>query len=163
MLEKVLELYNTILTGNIEPPASWSHSVISVIHKSGDATQPQNYRPISIIPMLYKLFSKLLYRRLYPILDGAQCKDQAGFRKNYSTIDHTFVFSMLYEKSEEFNLNTWIAAIDFKKAFDSIDQEYLWKALKEQNVPSGYFSYPQVWGRHAAAKLPPDFDHTHAV
>ena len=137
LLEKMLELYNTILTGNMEPPASWSHSVISVIHKSGDATQPQNYRPISIIPMLYKLFSKLLYRRLYPILDGAQCKDQAGFRKNYSTIDHTFVFSMLYEKSEEFNLNTWIAAIDFKKAFDSIDQEYLWKALKEQNVPSG--------------------------
>ena len=35
-------------------------------------------------------------------------------------------------------MNTWIAAIDFKKAFDSIDQEYLWKALKEQNVPSGY-------------------------
>ena len=84
--------------------------------------------------MLYKLFSKLLYRRLYPILDAAQSRDQAGFRSNYSTIDHMFVFTMLQEKSEEFNLNTWVAAIDFRKAFDSISQEYLWQALQEQNV-----------------------------
>ena len=138
LLEELLELYNAILNGNMEPPGSWKHSVISVIHKSGDAMQPQNYRPISIIPMLYKLFSKLMYKRLYPILDAAQCRDQAGFRNNYSTVDHMFVFSMLQEKSQEFNLNTWVAAIDFKKAFDSIDQEYLWEALEEQKVASGY-------------------------
>ena len=138
LLRKLLELYNVILTENRELPASWKHSVISVIHKSGDVTQPQNYRPISIIPMLYKLFSKLLYRRLYPILDAAQSRDQAGFRGSFSTIDHMFVFSMLHEKSEEFNLNTWVAAIDFKKAFDSISQHYLWDALEEQNVPHGY-------------------------
>ena len=138
LLEKLLELYNAILTGDMEPPASWKHSVISVIHKSGDTMQPKNYRPISIIPMLYKLFSKLMYKRLYPILDAAQCRDQAGFRNGYSTVDHMFVFSMLQQKSEEFNLNTWIAAIDFKKAFDSISQQYLWEALEEQHVPRGY-------------------------
>ena len=138
LLETLLELYNVILSGSMELPASWKHSVISVIHKSGDVTQPQNYRPISIIPMLYKLFSKLLYRRLYPILDAAQSRDQAGFRSDYSTIDHMFVFTMLQEKSEEFNLNTWVAAIDFRKAFDSISQHYLWDALEEQNVPLGY-------------------------
>ena len=138
LLEKLLAIYNTILTGNMESPVSWKHSVISVIHKSGDVMKPQNYRPISIIPMLYKLFSKLMYKRLYPILDGAQCRDQAGFRSKYSTVDHMFVFSMLSEKSEEFTLNTWVAAIDFKKAFDSINQEYLWQALEEQNVPHGY-------------------------
>ena len=138
LLEKLLELYNVILSGCLQPPASWKHSVISVIHKSGDAMQPQNYRPICIIPILYKLFSKLMYRRLYPILDKAQCKDQAGFRNKYSTVDHMFVFTMLQEKSEEFNLNTWVAAIDFKKAFDSINQDYLWHALEEQNVAKAY-------------------------
>ena len=138
LLEKLLELYNTILSGNMQPPSSWKHSVISVIYKSGDATQPQNYRPICIIPALYKLFSKLLYKRLYPILDKGQCRDQAGFRNNYSTVDHLFVFTMLQEKSEEFSLNSWVAAIDFKKAFDSINQEYLWHALEEQNVPGAY-------------------------
>ena len=138
LLTRLLELYNVILSGSMQPPVSWKHSVISVIHKSGDATQPQNYRPICIIPVLYKLFSKLMYRRLYPILDKAQCKDQAGFRNAYSTADHMFVFAMLQEKSEEFNLNTWVAAIDFKKAFDSINQNYLWGALVEQKVPNAY-------------------------
>ena len=140
LLEKLLELYNVILSGSMQPPASWRHSVISVIYKSGNATEPQNYRPICIIPVLYKLFSKLMYKRLYPILDQAQCKDQAGFRHKFNTVDHMFVFTMLHEKSEEFNLNTWVAAIDFKKAFDSISQNYLWQALDEQNVPTAYVS-----------------------
>ena len=95
--EKLLELYNVILSGTMQPPTSWRHSVISVIYKSGNAKEPQNYRPICIIPVLYKLFSKLMYKRLYPILDQAQCKDQAGFRNKFSTIDHMFVFTMLHE------------------------------------------------------------------
>ena len=66
LLGKLLELYNHILAGTLKSPASWKHSVISVIHKSGDAAQPQNYRPICIIPVLYKLFSKLMNKRLYP-------------------------------------------------------------------------------------------------
>jgi len=114
--------------------------VITVIYKSGDAMLPQNYRPICIIPLLYKLFSRLLYNRLYPILDKAQSEDQAGFRHKFSTVDHMFVCTMVYEKSEEFQLNTWIAALDFKKAFDSIDQRYLWQALGEQQVPKGYIA-----------------------
>ena len=112
--------------------------MINVLYKSGDPTLPQNYRPICIIPLLYKLFSKLLYSRLYPILDAAQCPDQAGFRNKYSTVDHMFVFGMLHEKSEEFQLNSWVAALDFKKTFDSIDQDFLWSALEEQNVPKQY-------------------------
>ena len=96
-----------------------------MIYKNGDSSLPQNYRPICIIPMLCKLFSKLVYNRVYPLLDRAQCPDQAGFRHAYSTCDHMFVFTMIYEKTEEFQLNTWVAALDFKKAFDTIDQQQL--------------------------------------
>ena len=138
LLSALLDLYNKALTGAMELPKSWKTSVITVLYKSGDTTLPQNYRPICIIPLLYKLFAKLLYNRLYPILDRAQCPDQAGFRHNFSTSDHMFVFTMLHEKSEEFQLNSWVAAIDFKKAFDSIDQQHLWTALREQHVPVGY-------------------------
>ena len=138
LVDVLLDLYNRVLTKNMEIPKSWKHSVITVLFKSGDAMLPQNYRPICIIPLLYKLFSKLLYKRLYPILDEAQCADQAGFRNKFSTVDHMFVCTMVYEKSEEFQLNSWIASLDFKKAFDSIDQRYLWRALEEQKVPKGY-------------------------
>ena len=140
LVDVLLDLYNMVVTQTMEIPKSWKHSVITVIYKSGDAMLPQNYRPICIIPLLYKLFSRLLYNRLYPILDKAQSEDQAGFRHKFSTVDHMFVCTMVYEKSQEFQLNIWIAALDFKKAFDSIDQRYLWQALGEQQVPKGYIT-----------------------
>ena len=150
----LLELYNSVLRGNMETPKSWKKSVITVLYKSGDPSLPKNYRPICIIPLLYKVFSKLLYSRLYPILDPAQCPDQAGFRRNYSTMDHLFVFKMLQEKSEEFQLNTWVAALDFKKAFDSIDQCFLWRSLKDQKVPGRYIEVLRSLcdGQHAQVK-----------
>ena len=97
-MDVLLELFNNVLLEKNGPPAAWKHSVISVIFKSGDPTLPQNYRPICIIPLLYKLFTKLLYKRLYPILDSAQCDHQAGFRHKFSTVDNMFTFTILQEK-----------------------------------------------------------------
>ena len=156
LVDVLLELYNRVVTQTMEIPKSWKHSVITVLYKSGDAMLPQNYRPICIIPILYKLFSKLLYNRLYPILDEAQCADQAGFRHRFSTVDHMFVCTMVFEKSEEFQLNSWIAALDFKKAFDSIDQKYLWQALREQEVPKGYIDVLRNLYRNQSAQVKTD-------
>ena len=156
LVDVLLELYNRVVTQTMEIPKSWKHSVITVLYKSGDAMLPQNYRPICIIPILYKLFSKLLYNRLYPILDKAQCADQAGFRHRFSTVDHMFVCTMVFEKSEEFQLNSWIAALDFKKAFDSIDQKYLWQALGEQEVPKGYIDVLRNLYRNQSAQVKTD-------
>ena len=50
--------------------------------------QAKNYRPICVMPLLYKLFSVLLQRRLAPTLDAQLSKEQAGFRKDYSILDH---------------------------------------------------------------------------
>ena len=152
----LLDLYNSILQRTLETPSSWKKSVIKVLYKSGDPTEAKNYRPICIIPILYKLFSKLLYFRLYPILDRAQCPDQAGFRHDYSTVDHIFVFKMLQEKSEEFQMNTWAAALDFKKAFDSIDQQYLWNTLHEQQVPKTYIDILQSLYCNQTARIKTD-------
>jgi endonuclease/exonuclease/phosphatase family metal-dependent hydrolase len=152
----LLDLFNSILQGTSETPKSWRKSVITVLYKSGDSAEAKNYRPICIIPVLYKLFSKLLYSRLYPILDLAQSPDQAGFRHNYSTLDHLFVFKMLQEKSEEFQLNTWAAALDFKKAFDSIDQLFIWEALEDQQVPIGYIRVLKDLYREQHARVKTD-------
>jgi len=138
LVEILCETYNQLLLCNGEAPITWKETIITVLHKSGDERLPANYRPIVIIPILYKLFARLLYARLAPILDAEQCADQAGFRRDYSTVDHLFTFSQLREKSEEYQLSLWCAAIDFKKAFDTIDHNALWEALVHQNVPPMY-------------------------
>eukprot|EP00973_Karenia_brevis_P090856 12404623-Karenia_brevis.AAC.1 len=84
----LLDLFNNVVQPQSAPPATRKHTTIAVLHKSGDTRLPQNYRPIAIVPLLYKLFSKLLYNRLEPTLDKQQCADQAGFRKKFGTEDH---------------------------------------------------------------------------
>ena len=56
-LQIVLEVFNAILKGDGEIPETWRHTELLVIFKKGDPALPSNYRPISLLPMLYKLFS----------------------------------------------------------------------------------------------------------
>ena len=72
--------------------------------------------------------------------ESAQTRDQAGFRNEFSCDDHLFVVTMLMEKSNEIGQPCWIATLDFKKAFDTIEHEALWKALESQDIPACYIN-----------------------
>ena len=131
----LLDTINQALDHQAVLPSEWKRTRISVLFKSGDASLAKNYRPISCISILYKIFSNLLCRRLSPILDAEQSADQAGFREAFSTTDHLSAITLLIDKAQEWNSEVWITAIDFLKAFDSIEHARIWKPLREQNVP----------------------------
>jgi hypothetical protein len=134
----IANLFNDVLVNNAEAPEEWKHTRIKVIFKKGDPQLPSNYRPISILPILYKLLSRILHQRLKKFLDPEQCIDQAGFRAGFSCEDHLLTLVLLYEKLTEKNLDLWMAAIDFEKAFDSVSHESIWRALETQHVPLEY-------------------------
>ena len=106
--EKVLELIAALFDDVMDPqtqiPQSWCMTKLKVLLKKGDALDPANYRPIASLPILYKLFSRMLFSRLRATLDRSQSVDQAGFRKDFSCDDDLFVIRELAEKAEEFNL-----------------------------------------------------------
>jgi len=156
LVDILLETYNKICSPSAPLPSKWRESVVSVLFKSGDAQRPENYRPITVIPLLYKLFAKLLYSRLQPILDQQQCADQAGFRNKFSTEDHLHTLSLLGEKAYEYQVNLWVATIDFKKAFDCIEHSGLWQALSSQGVPQPYISLLQDLYAKQSAKVRTD-------
>ena len=110
-----------VLKPGAQIPSSWSSSSIRVLSKKGDRKIAGNYRPVCIIPILYKLFSRIVCERIKETLLSEQAEDQAGFRPGYGCEDHLFTITMLAEKCSEFNVPLWIAAIDFSKAFDSIN------------------------------------------
>ena len=117
---------------------------------------------IASIPLLYKMFAKLLHNRLEPILDLQQCPDQAGFRRKYCTEDHLLTLTIIQEKAEEWQQYVWIAALDFKKAFDTVSHDSLWKALQDQEVPDGYVAllkslYSDQVGNVKTDRLSKDF------
>ena len=85
----IVFLFNDIADPEVMTPQSWTQSSITLLFQDGDPRVPSNYKPITIIPLLYKLFSRLLRRRLTPILDASQCIDQAGFRFHFSALRTT--------------------------------------------------------------------------
>ncbi|XP_045774255.1 uncharacterized protein LOC123873453 [Maniola jurtina] len=69
-------------------PHQWVESHITLLYKKGDPKDVQNYRPISLMCSLYKLFSSCLLSKISDQIDLNQPKEQAGFRKGFSTMDH---------------------------------------------------------------------------
>ncbi len=137
LLKIITGLYNEILQSK-KTPTEWDLSDIILIHKKGDKHKIGNYRPISLTSNLSKVFSKFLGQRISKIIDFQQPPEQAGFRRGFSTIDHLHTVNQLIEKSQEYNFDLHLAFIDYSKAFDSLDHNYMIKALKNQGIPATY-------------------------
>ncbi|XP_050465081.1 uncharacterized protein LOC126858648 [Cataglyphis hispanica] len=87
MMCALQKLFNACISKGITP-TQWNNAVIILIHKKGDIANLTNYRPISLLSHIYKLFMKIITQRLTPKLDFYQPREQAGFRKDYGTNDH---------------------------------------------------------------------------
>ena len=97
------------------------------MYKSGDATDPANYRPISTLSSLSKGFEKLIYNQLYNVLEKYSIlyKYQIGFRKGYSTEQAILELTDSLKKAMDKTLITYGLSLDFSKAFDTINHDIL--------------------------------------
>ena len=102
--EMMRQVFNEVIKRNNFTPEEWKKVKIKVIHKKGDVEDVSNYRPICSLPAMHKLFSTILYGRLYPMLDQNQAEDQAGFRKTYQTTDHLATYRMMEQKCQEWGI-----------------------------------------------------------
>jgi hypothetical protein len=151
-LDNVTKIFNQIMKSE-EVPDKWLESNIILLHKSGDKSSVENYRPISLISHICKLFMKVLLSRMAEKLDKNQPPEQAGFRSNYSTTDHVFTINQLIEKCNEYNKKIFFAFIDYQKAFDMIEHPYIWKALKEQGIEDKYIRLLKKIYENATARI----------
>ncbi|GBP53971.1 Retrovirus-related Pol polyprotein from type-2 retrotransposable element R2DM; Endonuclease [Eumeta japonica] len=71
-------------------------------------------------------------------LDENQPKEQAGFRSKYSTVDHIHVLRQILQKYNEYNKKYYLGFVDYNKAFDSLEHDYIWEALRSQGVQEKY-------------------------
>ena len=84
---------------------------------------------------IYKTLTKLLMSRVRNSLEAAETPEQAGFRKRYSTIDHLQTVNELVEKTTEYHLPLIMVFVDYEKAFDSVENSFVWHALRRQGAP----------------------------
>ncbi|KAK6742262.1 hypothetical protein RB195_009867 [Necator americanus] len=85
-------------------PDQWKTSRTVLIHKKGDREDLRNYRPICLLSVLYKVFTKIILTRISRTLDEAQPQEQAGFRQGFSCLDHIQTVSRVIEVCREYRL-----------------------------------------------------------
>ena len=133
-LEHIITLFNQILsTGTL--PTAWSEAVVVEIYKGkGSHTDPEMYRPISLLSTAYKLFARLLQSRLETAIDHKLRHTQFGFRKNRSTSQPIHIVRRLIEQAERKNESLYSLFLDWEKAFDKIHPQALITSLRRFGV-----------------------------
>lgn len=115
-------------------PDDWKIALIHPLHKKGDRTDVNNYRGISLLPVMYKILSMCLLDRAQEKLEKNIGEYQAGFRPNRSCPEQILNLKLILRHQRIYNKNIVCTFVDFKKAYDSIDRESLFQILKEQGL-----------------------------
>ncbi len=113
-----------------------SIGVVHVLFKGGDASKFDNYRGITIRPILAKLFVMILDKRFSKWAEqhGLRAKGQVRFHKDYRTTDQLFILQIPIERSKVKKKPLYCYFVDFKKAFDIMPHEVLWQVLADLGV-----------------------------
>ena len=126
-------------------PEALKVAKVTPIYKKGPKTDPGNYRPISVLPIIGKVFEKVVNNRLVEFLElnNILSKDQYGFRKKYSTkLSLINLVNTLLTSIDEGKITLGIF-IDFKKAFDTINHDILLNKMSHygiRGIPLKWFS-----------------------
>ena len=106
--------------------------------KKDDKTNKENYRPISILPTLSKVYERLIYNQMCPYFDKLFSKFQWGFRKGFN--DEHCLITMIekWRRSVDGGGQAGALLIDLSKAFDCIDHELLIAKLYAYGFDKNY-------------------------
>lgn len=130
LISPLTKLFNQCIQEHVFPDCLKFANVIP-LYKKGDIDDPTNYRPISLLPVLSKIFEKLLLKQLvtYLHVNNILSSKQFGFSKGLSTTDA--IIALVNNVIESFeNKETYAAAfLDLSKAFDCISHEILLRKL----------------------------------
>jgi hypothetical protein len=129
-------LFNHLLSSGIFPN-EWGKAIIVPIYKNGTKEDPNNYRGISLLTCISKLFTKILNNRLVNwATENDKMHDiQAGFTKKKSTVDHIFVLQTLVTKYLAKEKGRFYSVyVDFSKAFDTVPHLHLFYSLLNGNL-----------------------------
>ena len=132
---KVLHSICQQIWKTLQWPQDWKRSVLIPIPKKSNAKECSNYRTIALISHTSKVMLKILQARFQQYVNYELPDVHTGFRKGRGTRDQIVNIHWITKKAREFQKNIYFCFIDYGKAFDCVDQDKLWKILKEMGIP----------------------------
>ena len=137
-------------------PSEWTKSLIYPLHKKGDPSDVNNYRGISLLNILSKVFSSIINCRLTTWAHNSSNipEEQAGFRKGYSTIDNIFTLQSIVQKYlSKKQGRFYVLFVDFSKAFDCIDRAKLFYILYQKGLRGNLLKIIQCMYKQVLAAI----------
>jgi hypothetical protein len=131
----ILTIITTLFEGGAVPEEILNSAMI-LLYKKGDPSNLGNYRGITIINLILKLYMKMVLNRMSCALDPFLRGTQNGFRRGRSTVQHVLALRRLIEETAlSSSAELYILFVDFKKAFDTVKWSELWAILRAYRIP----------------------------
>lgn len=95
------------------------------VYKKGSKTDKANYRPVSVLTILSKVFEKVIYDQIYPVMSPLLSRNLSGYMKGHSCA--TAILKMTEDWRESLDNGETIAtvSVDLSKVFDSVNHNLL--------------------------------------
>lgn len=161
-------IFSKSLTSGVFPKV-WKLSYVCPIHKSGSKNEVTNYRPISILSAIPKLFEHCIEKVLSAAFNQIIVNQQHGFTSGRSVDTNLFLFTNFIHASFEKGCETHTIYTDFSKAFDKVSHTLLLSKLSGYGVAGTLLSWLESYlsGRVQRVKidtyLSDEFDVTSGV
>lgn len=121
-------------------PKEWKEGIVIKIPKKGDLSLCNNWWGIILLVVISKIFNKIILERIMYALKNNLHNEQAGFCPNRSCVDQINTLKIITAQPSEFQSPLYMVFVDYKRAFDSLKRECIWKELKARGLPSKFLN-----------------------
>jgi hypothetical protein len=132
-IQWLCRIFNLAMKSSVVP-ADWSFGVIAPIFKKGNRKVCSNYRGISLLSVVGKVYASVLVDRVRVIVEEVLDEAQSGFRPLRGCQDQIFCLRQAIEKLFERNIDLYLCIIDLEKAFDRVPRQKLFGVLSEYGI-----------------------------
>ena len=120
-------------------------------YKKAETTRIKNYRPISLLPFLFKIWERLLEKRLRVSLElgGHLSKLQMGSRTALGTSHAIICSQLIFERAKKQEYNIYVAHADLSKAYNRVKRNKLWKKVRSKSSTKIAEAIESTYANHA--------------